>query len=170
MTHGHALEVPADEVRQAIHFTADRISNRFGLNVERVRGVLERTKYLGPNEELSGTASHPCTQQDSGRQPGELHSYIFSPSLTGALEYLEPEKALTFFETEDLDLLGNRESAIRYLSQGTVPLCNLKELKYLTKLFLNFLNSNREHIIKTGIPRESLGEFPVLESLVSPLY
>jgi hypothetical protein len=160
MTHGHVLEVPADEVHKAIHFTADRISNRFGPDVERVRGVLERTEYIGRN-----SAADLSQRDDDG-----LYPYLFIPSLAEALDHLQPEKALTLFEKEDLELLQKRATALRYLLGGSAPFYSLSELEQLTKLFILYLARNRDHILKTGLPEQSFEKSPLLETLLSPLY
>ena len=160
MTHGHASEVPADEVRQAIHSTADKISNRFGLDIDRVRAVLERTEYIGRN-----SATDLSQEDDDG-----LYHYLFSPSLVEALDYLQPEKALTLFEKEELELLQKRATALRYLLGGPAPFYSLGELEQLTKLFILYLARNRDHILKTGLPKQPFEKSPLLETLLSPLY
>ena len=60
-----------NEIRQAIDFTANAISKRFGLDEKRVRTVLERTEYQGQN-------SAPNSDY---RENDDVYTYLFVPSL-----------------------------------------------------------------------------------------
>jgi len=157
MTHEHASEVKADKVHHAVDFTATAISKRYGLDVERIRRVLERTEYRGLN-----WADY--------RDGDDLYAYLFVPSIAEALDYLQPDTALALFEKEDLQLLKKRVTALQYLLGGSAPFYSLSELEHLTKLFILYLAKNRDHIIKTGLPEQPFEKSPILESLLSPLY
>jgi hypothetical protein len=121
---------------------------------------LERTEYIGRN-----SAADLSQRDDNG-----LYPYLFIPSLAEALDHLQPEKALTLFEKEDLELLQKRATALRYLLGGSAPFYSLSELEQLTKLFILYLARNRDHILKTGLPEQSFEKSPLLETLLSPLY
>jgi hypothetical protein len=160
MKHEHALEVAADEVHQAIDFTATAISKKYGLDVERIRSVLERTEYIGRNSAV-----------DLSQWEGDgLYGYLFVPSIAEALDYLQPDTALALFEKEDLQLLKKRVTALQYLLGESAPFYSLSELEHLTNLFILYLAKNRDHIIKTGLPEQPFEKSPILESLLSPLY
>jgi len=155
-----ALKVDTDEVHQAIHFTATAISKKYGLDVDRARRALERTEYIGRN-----SAVDLSQWEDDG-----LYTYLFVPSIAEALDYLQPDTALAFFEKEDLQLLKKRVTALQYLLGGSAPFYSISELEQLTKLFILYLAKNRDHILKTGLPEQPFEKSPLLESLLSPLY
>ena len=160
MTRDNESRPTANEVRQAIDFTANDISQRYGLDVERVRAVLERTDYEGRN-----------SPADLDYRDGDdRYVYLFDPSLAEALDYLQPEKALTLFEKEDLELLQKRATAFRYLFRRSAPFYSLDELEQLTKLFISYLKNNRDCVLKTGLSGQPFEKSPLLETLLSPLY
>ena len=112
MTLQPASEVTAGRIHQAIDFTATAISKKYGLDVERIRSVLERTEYIGRN-----SAADLSQREDDG-----LHAHQFVPSMAEAFDYLQPDTALALFEKEDPELLKNRVTAFGYLFGGLAPL------------------------------------------------
>jgi hypothetical protein len=99
------------------------------LDAERVRAVMERTEYQGLN-----------SAADSGYRDGDdPYVYLFDPSLADALDYLQPEMALILFEKDDLELLKNRASALRYLFGRSAPLYSLSELEQLVSSIYKYI-------------------------------
>ncbi len=87
-----------------------------------------------------------------------------------ALQYREPEQALSIFEDEDLTRLATRVSAVEYLQSSFTPFYTLKELADLINKFISHLYQNRDHLIKTGFPETSFESSIWLDVRLNKLY
>jgi predicted secreted protein len=152
---------------------AQALASRFSLDGQRVHRIMERIDALG------------------GLGP-------VWPSLEAALRYLEPEEALRLFEQSDLLQLSRRCTFVgRLTCLGPVlysrgkpeqlrlsfsshpadflacfgpSLYGVEELEQVTAVFIPHLRENRDHLVRTGLPRTSCQRAPWLDLLLGNLY
>ena len=94
----------------------------------------------------------------------------FYPSLDKALAHLEPDKALSLFETADIDDLAFKVSYFDFLTDNQTPLYTHKELAVLIKQFIVYLKANKSSLLAIGYPAKSFEKSPWLYENLSRLY
>jgi len=122
-----------DFTKEIIKIEAEALSRKRGLDASRVMRVFDKLaeiNWLAPN-------------------------FPRATALDESFTYVEPLKALTVFENEDLTRLASRVLLIDYFAERTTPFYSLEELSTLTDNFISHLSNNEEHLIKTGFPETS---------------
>jgi hypothetical protein len=94
----------------------------------------------------------------------------FYPSLDKALAYLDPDKALSLFETADIDDLAYKVSYFDFLTDKETPFYTHEELAEVIELFIAYLKANKSWLLAIGYPMKSFEKSPWLYSNLSRLY
>ncbi|MBI5059899.1 hypothetical protein HZB60_09010 [candidate division KSB1 bacterium] len=100
----------------------------------------------------------------------DLGGVYFWPSFSEALSYLKPEVAITLFEEQGVKRIAERDGIVRVLANPAIPLLSLDELRAAIDDFVPHLESNRQHVVETGLPLQSFGRCPWLDHLLGCLY
>lgn len=135
---------------QIVDTEATHLAATHGLESNRVRRVLEDTlqseKLRDPRWRRIVDPSNPDTFRAVG------YDFLFSPSLSLALNVLPPQEALDLFANDSLSDLKERESATYFLSCVDTPLFTLTELADLLDAFIDHLECplNRDALIARG--------------------
>ena len=98
-----------------------------------------------------------------------LQQFLFNV-VGEASKCLSKPRARKMIEREDPHLLVQRISAVEYLSQDNVPLCLLPELEQHLAEFVNYLEGDRDHLIKTGLPQKCFRQCHWLYQQLRRLY
>jgi len=150
------------EVKTIIADEADRLARRYRIKEKkRVQAILERT--------AGGVFQQPVPDGIYGGKTLRK-GLTFHPSLHEALLHLPPEKALSTFERDDLNILAWRCFFVSFFSDQATPYYTLQELADLAKDFATHLGCNEEHLIKTGLPQTSFEKCRWLDYLLGHLY
>jgi len=94
----------------------------------------------------------------------------FYPSLDTALVFMTPEKALSLFETVDIDELASKVSWFDFLIDDKNPFYTHDEFAALIKHFIAYLKANKSSLMGTGYPMKSFEKSPWLYDKLSRLY
>jgi hypothetical protein len=94
----------------------------------------------------------------------------FHPSLDEALAHLEPDKALSLFETANIDDLASKVSYFDFLTDNQTPFYTHEELAALIKQFIVYLKANKSSLLAIGYPAKSFEKSPWLYENLSRLY
>lgn len=94
----------------------------------------------------------------------------FYPSLDKALAYLDPDKALSLFETADIDDLAYKVSYFDFLTNQETPFYTHEELAELIAQFITYLKANKSSLLAIGYPAKSFAKSPWLFRNLSRLY
>lgn len=132
------------------NYTSDdleRFCTHYGVDSERVMGILQ---YMEHDPEEMGR--HDATVSVSGPPCGV---WGLDAHLSEALKYLPAEDALTFFEEENLGVLGWREAFICQARHGGVRWLTLDELADWTRHFIASQLEQREWLLEIGHPQEA---------------
>jgi hypothetical protein len=98
-----------------------------------------------------------------------LNQFPFS-LLEIALESLPTADAVALVVQTDVEVLARRILATEYLVSDDTPLYTLSELHDHLKDFINYLECDREHFIRTGLPRKCFRPCPWLYQHLARLY
>ena len=137
--------------RAAVRVEASRLSQRYAIDRDRVEDCLKKL-VVGLGQGSTGDARGLAFAIRAG-------SLSF---IDDALHELGPQDALALFEQEDIGVLARRVWATEYLAREQVPLYSLAELANHTESFITYLETDRDHLIRTGLPRKSFGACPWL--------
>jgi hypothetical protein len=94
----------------------------------------------------------------------------FYPSLDKALAYLDPEKALSLFETADIDDLAYKVSYFDFLTDKETPFYTHEELAEVIEQFITYLKAHKSSLLAIGYPVKSFEKSPWLFRNLSRLY
>jgi len=94
----------------------------------------------------------------------------FYPSLDKALAYLDPDKALSLFETAEIDDLANKVSYFDFLIDKETPFYTHEELAEVIEQFITYLKANKSWLLAIGYPTKSFEKSPWLFRNLSRLY
>lgn len=94
----------------------------------------------------------------------------FAPSFYEALSHLPIDKALSLFETVDIDDLASKVSYFDFLTDSQTPFYTHKELAALIKQFIVYLKANKSSLLAIGYPAKSFENSPWLYENLSRLY
>lgn len=94
----------------------------------------------------------------------------FYPSLDKALVYLDPDKALSLFETADIDDLAYKVSYFDFLTDKETPFYTHEELAEVIEQFIPYLKANKSSLLAIGYPAKSFEKSPWLYRNLSRLY
>jgi hypothetical protein len=95
--------------------------------------------------------------------------FYFLPSVETALEHLPVERVVALFQEGSFQHLGKMESLTWYLASPECPFYTLEELTEHVHRFLGWLESNKDHLIETGLPRTNFSESQWLSTRASNL-
>lgn len=112
-----------------------QLSSELGISAKRIQRLLERASQAGMLLAIN-------VQNEQ-----HLHTPFDDTD-----RYLEPKDALSILEKENLVLLRNREAVFDYLADRDTPFYTLPELERQTAAFIENLEFNRDHLLKTGHP------------------
>jgi len=94
----------------------------------------------------------------------------FYPSLDKALVHLDPDKALSLFETADIDDLAYKVSYFDFLTDKETPFYTHEELAEVIEQFIPYLKANKPSLLAIGYPAKSFEKSPWLYRNLSRLY
>ena len=94
----------------------------------------------------------------------------FYPSLDKALAHLDPDKALSLFETADIDDLAYKVSYFDFLTDKETPFYIHEELAEVIEQFITYLKANKSSLLSIGYPAKSFEKSPWLFRNLSRLY
>lgn len=94
----------------------------------------------------------------------------FYPSLDKALTHLDPDKALSLFETADIDGLAYKVSYFDFLTDKETPFYTHEELAEVIEQFIPYLKANKSSLLAIGYPAKSFEKSPWLYGNLSRLY
>jgi hypothetical protein len=155
-----ADEHPIDLRREAIQGEAIVLARDYGLDLDRVRRVLERHAVDWEGRQL------PRVEEpgDFLRQPAWCVE-----NLRAALSHLSPEDALALCEGSDPVLLSKRSILLDFLLHGPVPFYTLDELADLMEAYRHHRERNRDRLVETGYPSKNFARSPWLDGFLTPL-
>jgi hypothetical protein len=111
--------------------------------------------------------------QEIVHDPPSLDCYLcrFPLSLLeDALAFLPADMACAIVLEEEVEVLAQRALAANYLVLEHTPLLSLSELADQLDLFIAYLEGDREHLVKTGLPRKRFSSCPWLYRHLARLY
>jgi hypothetical protein len=94
----------------------------------------------------------------------------FQTNLDRAIAIVGKDKALQFFETEDLGKLSERVFLVDRINHFYPPLYSLDELQQVTEDFISHLLKNRIHLLDTGQPLTKFDRSLWLDRQLGKLY
>jgi hypothetical protein len=94
----------------------------------------------------------------------------FYPSLDKALAYLDSDKALSLFETADIDDLAYKVLYFDFLTDKETPFYTHEELAEVIEQFIPYLKANKSLLLAIGYPAKSFEKSPWLYRNLSRLY
>ena len=94
----------------------------------------------------------------------------FAPSFYEAISHLPIDKALSLFETVDIDELASKVSYFDFLTDNQAPLYTHEELAAFIKQFIVYLKANKSSLLAIGYPAKSFEKSPWLYENLSRLY
>jgi hypothetical protein len=129
------------------------------LQPQRVQQALE--KLVGV---FGGEAAHDYKSLDCllGRFPFTL--------LEDSLSFLPADEACAIIQNEDAETLAERALAAEYLVSDETPLLSLGQLADQLDRFCDHLESDRRHLVQTGLPQKFFPSCRWLNRLLGRLY
>lgn len=150
------------EVENDLDFQAAslRIAKRHGLDLKRLGALLKKTD---PTPQKGKPDS---LWQTTGLIPANQFKWC----LQNLLEHCEPNSVIDILESENLRIVFNRVAFMTYVMDSVVPFYSKDELKLLLGQFVEYLQINRETLIKTGYPAWRFGASIWLDWGLADLY
>ena len=154
-------------VHNHVVLETDRLCSKHDLSQERVLAILKKTV-------IGADYSSPAIEYVAGlpeNEPSYSQPVVFCPSLSSCLGYLNPDMALTLFETEDRSVLLDLELGAEFLcDKGEKLFFIMADLESLLEEFITYLQRNRVHLERTGYPQTSFEPSFWFQSRFTRLY
>ena len=148
-------ELPREDVREALHkallYSVEHTLSSQSLPSSRHEGICQRA-----SEVLSEVLS--------------ADRVSFIQAFPQLIERLGSKEAFRFLKDEDLGTLSRRLSTLSYLGWNGLFLRSLRELAGLLSELSSFIQHNRDHLIRFGVPQTTFYGLPRLYSHFTNLY